>query len=322
VRILLYSLAAFWLSLPSFASGNFLTEAKDLSDAGVKFTWPEVKSKSLKILLEYQNQNGAWQRVNLGSGFLISPDGLFVTAYHVMKFCLEGQKQTSRFSESIDCSSGGPGMRYKAENGERDFEIQIISHLKEAESTNGKEIHTPDEIIKHKDFIIGKLKANSGLRFSHWELNDFEENKANLLHPDADFELTPLLPPKRVFVVGYPKDRDFVVSEGFLNLTEKNRRGYFAADHKLYTPTYLKSHGISPDTKWGIRVENHMSGGAVVDASGCLIGLVVNGNHNTAGIISIENVLETFFSRASKSGATPAVLLSPTETPLYLRQNQ
>jgi hypothetical protein len=130
------------------------------------------------------------------------------------------------------------------------------------------------------------------------------------------------LPPKRVFIVGYPTDRDFVISEGFLNLTEKNSRGYFAADYKVYTPAYLESQGISLDTKWGIRVENHMSGGAVVDASGYLVGLVVNGNHQTAGILSIENVLETFFSRTAKSGASPSVVLRPTETPLYLKENQ
>jgi hypothetical protein len=70
-----------------------------------------------------------------------------------------------------------------------------------------------------------------------------------------------------------------------------------------------------------MRVENHMSGGAVADATGTLVGVVVNGNSNTAGILSIENVVETFFSRAGESGARPAVRLTPTETPLYLREN-
>ena len=321
MQILLY-LTIFLFSWSSPALSNLISDAKDLSNTGVKFNWPEVRSKSLKILLEYQNENGTWQRANLGSGFLISSDGLFVTAYHVMKFCLESQKEKSRFSASVDCSAGPSAIRYKAENGDREFEVQIVSHLKEVDSTNGKDIHTPDEIIKHRDFVVGKLKADGAIGFSHWDLRDFEENKINLLHPDADFELTPLLPPKRVFVVGYPKDRDFVISEGFLNLTEKNSRGYFAADYKVYTPAYLESQGISLDTKWGIRVENHMSGGAVVDASGYLVGLVVNGNHQTAGILSIENVLETFFSRTAKSGASPSVVLRPTETPLYLRENQ
>jgi hypothetical protein len=47
--------------------------------------------------------------------------------------------------------------------------------------------------------------------------------------------------------------------------------------------------------------------------------LVVNGNHNTAGILSIENILATFFSRAGGAGARPAVLLNPTSTPLFLK---
>lgn len=321
MQILLYSLLV-WLSLSSPALANLITDAEELSGKAVRFTWPEVQSKSLKILLEYRNESGVWQRVNLGSGFLISSDGLFVTAYHVMKFCLGDQKEISRFSSGVDCSTTRPGIRYKAENGGREFEIQILSHLKEAESTKGKDIHTPDEIIKQKDFVIGKLKADSAIHFAHWQLRDFDENGVNLTHPDADFELTPLMPPKKVFVVGYPKDRDVVVSEGFLNLTEKNRRGYFAADYKLYSPTYLQSHGISLDTQWGLRVDNHMSGGAVIDASGYLVGLVVNGNRTTAGILSIENVLETFFSRSAKAGAVPSVTLNPTETPLYLRENQ
>jgi hypothetical protein len=64
-----------------------------------------------------------------------------------------------------------------------------------------------------------------------------------------------------------------------------------------------------------------MSGGAVVDPSGYLVGLVVNGNTNTAGILSIENVLETFFSRSGRSGTLPSVILIPTKTPLYLKEN-
>jgi hypothetical protein len=51
-----------------------------------------------------------------------------------------------------------------------------------------------------------------------------------------------------------------------------------------------------------------------------VVGLVVNGNHNTAGILSIENILSTFFSRASASGNRPVVILDPTHTPLFLKQ--
>jgi cell shape-determining protein MreC len=70
-----------------------------------------------------------------------------------------------------------------------------------------------------------------------------------------------------------------------------------------------------------MRVENHMSGGAVVDSTGSLVGIVVNGGKNTAAILSIENIMENFFSRNGKSGASPAVILTPNETPLYLREN-
>jgi Trypsin-like peptidase domain len=320
VKVLL-CLTILWLSFPSSALGNYLTGAEQLSAEGAKFTWSEAKSKSLKILLEYQADDGSWSRADLGSGFLISPDGLFVTAYHVMKYCLEDQEKTSRFSESVDCSNANPRVRYKAQNDNKEFEIQIISHLRESDSTNGKNFHTPDEIIKHRDFLIGRLKADPESRFSYWPLSDFAEGAINLSDPRADFELKPLLPPKRVFIVGYPKDRDFEIAHGFLNLTEENRRGYFAADYRVYAPEYLESQGISPDTKWGMGLENHMSGGAVVDASGYLVGLVVNGNRNTAAILSIENVLETFFSRSGKSGPEPSIILTPTKTPLYLRES-
>ena len=90
-----------------------------------------------------------------------------------------------------------------------------------------------------------------------------------------------------------------MISEGFLNLTEKNRRGYFAANYKVYTAAYLESQGVAADIQWGMNVENHMSGGPVVDSSGYVVGLVVNGNRETAGVLSIENVLTTFFSRAA-----------------------
>lgn len=307
-----------WLCFPSLALGHF-SRAEQLAAQGAQFTWSEAESKTLKIYLEYRDNQGNWIRASLGSGFLISPDGLFVTAYHVMKYCLIGRKEVSRFSESIDCAAAQPRVRYKASNSDREFEIEIISHLSEADSTNGKSFHTPDEIIKQRDFVIGKLKAQPGIRFSYWQLADFKRGGISLENPRADFELRPLLPPKRVFVAGYPRDRELEIAYGFLNLEDGNNRGYFAADYPLYTSAYLEREGISPSTKWGMRVENHMSGGAVIDANGLLVGLVVNGNSNTAGILSIENVVETFFSRIGEPGASPAIILTPSATPLYLR---
>ncbi len=203
----------------------------------------------------------------MGSGFLISPDGLFVTAYHVMKYCLLDQSEVNRFFESVDCSIAQPSVRYKALNGDREFEIQILSHLTEQDSTAGKTVHSPDEIIKQRDFVIGKLKTEAGTRFSYWELPDFEQGIISLSNPRAEFELKPLLPPKRVFIAGYPRDRDLEIAFGYLNLKDENHRGYFAANYTLYARGYLEREGISPDTQWGMRVENHMSGGAVVDAA-------------------------------------------------------
>jgi len=264
--------------------------------------------------------NGESRRAHLGSGFLISGDGLFVTAYHVMSYCLLSQKGKSRFAESVDCSIANPRARYKAQNGDQEYEIQILSHLTEEDSTNGKKQHTPDEIIKNRDFVIGRLKADPKIHFSHWELRDYEQGKISLSKPRADFELKPLMPPRKVFIVGYPGDGEFEIAHGFLNLTDEKHRGYFAADYKLYEPAYLKTEGIEPDTKWGIAVANHMSGGVVVDAKGHPVGVVVNGNQNTAGVLSIENVLETFFSRKRSSESQPKVFLAPNSTPLFLKR--
>ena len=315
------------LSFPRYALADYLTGPDQLSAEGAKFAWPDVRSKSLKIFIEYQGEDGNWKRASVGSGFLISPEGLFVTAYHVMKYCLQTQKEATSFAVSTDCSTlhqaaGGslPVWRYKAQNGDQEFSIQILSHLNEADSTNGRGSHTPDEIIKHRDFVIGRLMAEPERRFSYWEMMDFQPGTISLTSPQADFELKPLLPPKRIFIAGYPRDRDFEMGYGFLNLTEEHNRGYFAADFRVYSAGYLKSLGISPDTDWGMRVENHMSGGAAVDSSGALVGVVVNGNETTAGILSIENVLETFFSRAGNPGMQPAIILTPTKTPLYLRE--
>lgn len=317
----LLALVCLWLSsLPSSASGNYLSKADQLSAEGAAFTWSEVESKSLKIILEYQDDQGTWQRANLGSGFLISPDGLFVTAYHVMRYCLLGQREVNRFAESVDCSTAHSRVRYSALNGDREYQVEILSHLSEADSTNGKNVHTPDEIIKQRDFVIGKLRTQAATRFSYWQLPDFKPDSISLRNPRADFELQPLLPPKKVFIAGYPRDRDLVIAFGFLNLRDENHRGYFAADYKLYAPGYLEKEGISPDTVWGLRVENHMSGGPVLDTTGSLVGLVVNGSKNTAAVLSIENVMENFFSRTGRLGASPAVVLTPTETPLYLRE--
>ena len=298
--------------------GRAAPGADQLEASGTNFTWSGVRTKTVKILLEYQDTDGQWRGASVGSGFVISPDGLFLTAYHVMKFCLENDKANDGLSVSLDCSTAR-GLRYKALAGEREFDVQIISHLTEMDSTHGKDMHTPDEIIKQRDFVVGRLKSSAPARFDYWQLSDFNESAIDLNQARADFLLTPLMPPKRVFIVGFPKDHDFVISAGFLNLTEKNRRGYFAANYKVYTAAYLESQGVAADTQWGISVENHMSGGPVVDSSGNVVGLVVNGNREIAGVVSIENVLVTFFSRTGGSTEYPALLLSPTKTALYLR---
>jgi len=321
VYIVLISILLF---LPSVAFGNLITDAEQLAGKGVGFTWSEATSKSLRIVLEYRDESGNWQSVNLGSGFLIGPDGLFVTAYHVMKHCLAGRESSRGFSVSVDCSRGDQRVRYKARNGDQIYDIQLVSFLREADSTSGKDILTPDEIIKQRDFVIGRVKEATEAKtrsFAHWELGEFDESHIDLNNPRADFYLTPLMPPKRVFIIGFPNDDPIVISEGFLNLTEKNGRGYFAADYELYSAKYLHANGMALDTRWGMRVENHMSGGAVVDSAGRVIGVVVNGNRNTAGVLSIENVLSTFFSRTSSTESAPSLILIPTATPLYLRRD-
>ena len=308
------------LLLPTPVLSRFITTAEEFSASkDVAFSWSHASSRSVKILLELRDQDNEWRRVNLGSGFLLSPDGLFVTAYHVMKLCLEAQRQTSGLDVNIDCSSSRPGVRYVAVNEEKEFPIEIISHLKEADSTNGKTKHTPDEIIKQRDFVIGRLKTDGAVTFPFWRLKDFDQASADFRNPRADFSLAPMMPPKRVFIAGFPGN-NFVMSEGFLNLTEEHRRGYFAADLKVYSAAYLQSHNVAADTQWGMRIENHMSGGAAIDAAGYVVGMVVNGNRNTAGILSIENILATFFSRQGAGEARPALLLNPTNTPLFLKR--
>jgi hypothetical protein len=309
-----------FLLFPSRAWSNYLAEPKQLLAEGAGFGWEEARSKSVKVLVQYRDLNGNRRRVGLGSGFLISPDGLFVTAYHVMKHCLKDQQGIDEFSVALDCSSGGSRLQYLAESGGREFEIELVSHLKKDDSTSG-EIQTPDEIIKLRDFVIGRLKGAAGARFPYWELRDFSSGTIDLSRPRADFELRPLTPPKRVFIAGYPHDRGFSIAHGFLNLTEDRHRGYFAADIPVYASQYLEKQGIPADTKWGIGVENHMSGGAVIEPSGSIVGVVVNGDSRTAGVLSIENFLETFFSRSAPPGTPPAVVLAPTNTPLYLKES-
>jgi len=310
-------LSVLFCSRASFA--GFITNPEQLTRQGVSFTWADVRSKTVKIVAEYLGKTGLVQQVSLGSGFLISADGLFVTAYHVMKFCLADVGSTSALAGSVDCSSSSKHVRYRAYNGERAFDIEVVSHLSETDSTSGKNVHTPDEIIKQRDFLIAKLRGASDPLFSHWELRDYEPSVIDTSAPRADFQLIPLRPPKQVFIAGYPKDQDLVISEGFLNLTENRRRGYFAANYDVYSRRYLERHGFGSETRWGMSVQNHMSGGPVIDASGYLVGVVVNGNDQTAGVLSIENVLSTFFSKSGKADDQPVLRLSPTQTPLYLR---
>lgn len=318
-HLLLLFLMVVGMVFPSQGAGNFLEGTDHLSAEGARFSWEQAEAKSLRILVEYRDALGEWKATELGSGFLISNEGYFVTAYHVMKYCLLKKKGAASFSDPVACSNQSPQIRYKALNRGQLLDIEIISHLREQDSVDSKATQTPDETIKQRDFVIGKLRTTR-TNFAHWQVKDFREGVIDLKRPSAEFEFEPLYPPKKVFVIGYPGTREFAITAGYLNLKESNRRGYFAADIELYSPGYLQNVGISPDTKWGIRVENHMSGGAVVDADGFVVGLVVNGHANTTGVLSIENVLENFTSRSNVVGGERAVILLPTKVPLYLRK--
>lgn len=311
-------LVAWLLLSPSLVAANYVAGSEHLRSIGAQFSWRDVESRSVKIAVEYHDGN-IRKRAHLGSGFMISPDGLFITAYHVMTHCLSGRKEISGFGDRADCSAVRPRVRYIAENRAHEYEIEVVSHLNERDSTSGKNSHSPDEIIKQRDFVVARLKSPASDRFPYWKLQDFGQGKIDLRQPKADFELQPLFPPKKVFIAGYPRDGQFQISYGFLNLGDDKHRGYFSADYPLYSPDYLRNAGIAPDTKWGMKIENHMSGGVVLDARGSPIGIVVNGSDNTAGVLSIENILETFFSRFEQSGTTPTLLLEPTRAPLYLK---
>jgi hypothetical protein len=107
---------------------------------------PASGQRPLRYFSNIKIRTGKWRGASVGSGFVISPDGLFLTAYHVMKFCLENHKANDGLSVSL-ARSMARRLRYKALAGEREFDVQIISHLTEMDSTHGKDTHTPDEII-------------------------------------------------------------------------------------------------------------------------------------------------------------------------------
>ncbi len=60
---------------PSSTHGGLLTDAKQLQAQGPAFTWDNARSRSVKIVLQPKAAGGS--PVLIGSGFIISPDGLF-----------------------------------------------------------------------------------------------------------------------------------------------------------------------------------------------------------------------------------------------------
>src|SRR5689334_4312224 len=148
------------------AAAEFMTNGEQLSTQGAAFTWEDARARTVRVLLESHKSDGTVARAPLGSGFLISADGLFVTAYHVMQYCLESERRESRLATSVECSARRPGVSYKAEVAGQVYDIEVVSFGKENESVNGKSSQTPDETIKHKDFVIAKIKADKKQRFS------------------------------------------------------------------------------------------------------------------------------------------------------------
>ena len=155
---------AFFLLSCHVALAEFITAPDQLTAEGAGFSWEEAKSRTIKIFIEGHDRENNLSRADIGSGFLISPDGLFVTAYHVMKYCLASEKGESGFAKKIDCATVDPRVRYKAQLGDRFYDIEMLSFGKAQESSNGKRTQTPDETIKQRDFVVGKLKGGDAAR--------------------------------------------------------------------------------------------------------------------------------------------------------------
>jgi len=309
---------ALLLVHPFQALGSSLTDAKQFIAEGAAFSWEDARARSIKIIVQRRDQ-GSRMRSSIGSGFIISPDGLFVTAYHVMKYCLGNNQATAGFSVALDCSKEHAKIEYRAQNNGKEYEIEVVSYLRREDSIKS-EVQTLEETVELKDFVIARLKAPAGARFAFWPLNDFPTLVRSEKDAKSFLQFKPLLPPKKVFVAGYAAGPDFDLAHGFLNLVEEKHRAYLAWNRDIYdNPEIRRAYGISTDVNWGINVANFMSGGPVIDASGKVLGLIVNQHAGTAGILSIENFLETFFSRTADPGTPPTVLLKPSETPLYLK---
>ncbi|HEY7221399.1 MAG TPA: serine protease [Candidatus Binatia bacterium] len=310
---------ALLLVNPLQALGSSLTDAKEFLAEGAGFSWEDARARSIKILVQSRDPTAHGARSSIGSGFLISPDGLFVTAYHVMKYCLGNNQASAGFSVALDCSKEHPKIEYRAENNGQEYEIEIVSYLRLADSIKG-DVQTLEETVGLKDFVIARLKATTAAQFAYWPLNDFTKPVRSETDGKSLPEFKPLLPPKKVFVAGYAAGPDFALTQGFLNLVEEKRRAYLAWNRDIYdNPEIRQAYGISAGTRWGIPIANFMSGGPVIDAAGNVLGVVVNQGAGSAGILSTENVLETFFSPTPTPGAPPAVILHPTRTPLYLK---
>jgi hypothetical protein len=51
--------------------------ADQLEESGATFTWSDIRTKTVEILLESHDTDGEWRDASLISGVVISADGLF-----------------------------------------------------------------------------------------------------------------------------------------------------------------------------------------------------------------------------------------------------
>lgn len=279
-------------SSPASLTETYISTSEDFEPYGSEIKWKDLEQMVLKITTKVDGIE-----VN-GTGFLISPDGYFLTTLHGLEAALQDRLNQQDLSTPIEAKG------YEAKIGSDTYHFSIVSH------PNYKDVSQDQAVlasIKSRDFVVAKLELPAEKKLPFFDLSKKNGlgHSSDLAESETEAKLGKFNQIPLTFIPGFPalekSNGSFQIGVGFMTYFETGHRGFLMGPLEgAFDLQSTKSESELPlyeRLKKGPHLVGGSSGSPVINREGTLLGLLRSAGETTASVVSINSVLSTLFQQ-------------------------